>query len=153
YLRSIEITNNYVTLIFPCSWQEPKTANCLDKLNKPEIKTDKQIVFIDNRQNVFEGIAGADWVNIILWQKGYDNKLDGLQKIYTNGGSNWQDKKLIWDQKDVDKPIELKNAFNLVKEKGNFTPVQEITSSRKPYGLSFKKEELITFMRERERAW
>lgn len=149
YLTSIELTNNYVTLIFPCSWQQPKTANGLDKLNTLEIKTDKQIVFIDNRQNIFQGITGAEWVNIILWQKGYDNKLDGLQKIYTNG-SNPQHKKLIWDQKDVDKPIELKITFNLVKEKGSFTPVQEITSSRNPYGLSFNKEELITFMRERE---
>lgn len=152
YLRSIEITNNYVTLIFPCSWQEPKTANGLDKLNKPEIKTDKQIVFIDNRQNVFEGISGAEWVNIILWQKGYDNKLNGLQNIYTNG-SNLQHKKLIWDQNEVDKPIELKNAFNLVKEKGNFESMQTITSRRNPYGLTFKKDEIISLARERERVW
>ena len=150
YLRSMEITNNYVTLIFPCSWQTPKTANGLSKLNNPEIKTDKQIVFVDNRQNVFDGITGAEWVNIILWQKGYDNKLNGLQNIYTNG-SNLQQKKLIWDINEIDRPNELKECFNFVKEKGNFESIQEITSSRNPYGLSFNKEQLITFMRERER--
>ena len=50
-----------------------------------QLKKDKQIVFIDNRQNVFPGITGAEWTNFILWKKGYDNELDGAQLIFTNG--------------------------------------------------------------------
>ena len=84
-----------------------------------------------------------------MWQKGYDNKLNGLQNIYENG-VNLEHKKLIWDLNEVDKPNEIKQAFNLVKEKGDFTPVQEITSPYNPYGLRFKLEESLE-MQERER--
>lgn len=69
YLAARKTSNNYVSLIFPTGWQEPKNANNLSKLNNPEIKADRQIIHIDNCQNVFPGISGAEWVNIILWQK------------------------------------------------------------------------------------
>lgn len=84
YLASREL-GDIVSLIFPTGWQEPKNANNLSKLNKKEIKEDKQIVFIDNRHNVFPGIPGAEWTNIILWKKGYNNNLNGKQKILTDG--------------------------------------------------------------------
>ena len=82
YLTSIMIGEN-VSLIFPIGWQEPKNGNNLGKLNTESIKADKQIVFIDNRQNVFPGISGAEWTNVILWKKQYDNGLGGNQKIFT----------------------------------------------------------------------
>lgn len=87
YLIAKEISSNYVSLIFPTGWQEPKNANNLRKLNNESIKHDRQIVNINNCQNVFPGINGAEWVNIILWKKGYDNGLDGAQLILTNGGN------------------------------------------------------------------
>lgn len=45
YLAAREIAD-CVELIFPVGWQDPKTANNLGKLNKQDIKEDKQIVFI-----------------------------------------------------------------------------------------------------------
>lgn len=59
YLSAIKV-GKYATLIFPTGWQQPKSANNLSRLNNEEVKSDKQIVFIDNKQNVFPGISGAD---------------------------------------------------------------------------------------------
>lgn len=84
YVSSQQISN-CVELIFPTGWQDPKSANGLKIVNNTAIKEDRQIVFIDNRHNVFSGITGAEWTNIILWKKDYDNGLNGYQKILTNG--------------------------------------------------------------------
>ena len=134
YLTSRNVGNN-VSLIFPVGWQAPKTANNLSKLNNETIKADKQIVFIDNRQNVFPGISGAEWTNILLWRKGYDNRLNGEQLIYTNGENPTQ-KKLIWDKSDAQKPKEIVQMAELVVKTDGFAPMTEKTSVRKPYGLS-----------------
>ena len=134
YLTSRNVGNN-VSLIFPVGWQAPKSANNLSKLNNEEIKTDKQIVFIDNRQNVFPGISGAEWTNILLWRKGYDNGLNGEQLIYTNGENPIQ-KKLVWDKSDVQKPAEITTLAQIVMARDDFQSLQEQTSVRKPYGLS-----------------
>ena len=131
YLTSIKLAD-YVSLIFPIGWQAPKKANNLSKLNKKEIKEDKQIVFIDNRQNIFVGISGAEWTNIILWGKNYDNKLNGYQKIYTNG-SNPQFIKLLC-QANENKPKEIKELKAII-DKIDIIPLSKFTSSRKPYGL------------------
>ena len=148
YLASRKVTNNYLSLIFPSSWQPPKMANGLDKLNTPEIKADPHIVFIDNRHNVFPGITGAEWTNIILWQKNYDNGLDdGYQNIYTNG-ENLEIKKLIWDFNEIEKPNEIIEAFNHVKEYGDFTSIQTITSQRRPYGLDADITDVIAPFKE-----
>ena len=134
YLTATQLTNKYVTLIFPTGWQEPKNANNLSKLNNKEVKTDKQIVFIDNRQNVFPGIMGAEWTNIILWQKNYDNGLDGNQKIFTNGISPIV-KQIIWEAEQVEKPQEIIDLEKIVVSQNKMPFVSEITSSLKPYGL------------------
>lgn len=134
YLSSIKI-GEVVSLIFPISWQEPKNANNLARLNNPEIKSDKQIIFIDNRQNVFPGISGAEWVNIILWKKGYNNNLDGSQSILTNG-SNRQVIKLLCEKEKLKKPKEIIELAKIVMKKKPFVSIMKITSVRKPYGLS-----------------
>ena len=134
YLASIKLSNNYVSLIFPTGWQEPKNGNNLGKLNNQDIKRDKQIVFIDNRHNVFPGISGAEWVNIILWKKDYDNKLDGKQLIYIDGEKSTH-KVLEYEAKIEDKPKEIIELFEYVK-KQNFESLQKFTSPRKPYGLT-----------------
>ena len=133
YLAAIKLSNNYVSLIFPTGWQEPKNANNLGKLNNPEIKQDKQIVFIDNRHNVFPGISGAEWVNIILWKKSYDNKLDGKQLIYT-AGENPITKQMIWHANQIKKPKEIIELENCVKRQASLF-MSNIISSLKPYGL------------------
>lgn len=133
YLAARKI-GEYVSLIFPTGWQEPKNANNLSLLNNKDIKQDKQIIKIDNRQNVFPGISGAEWTNIILWEKDYDNGLDGKQKIYTNG----KNPKIILlpsDKTTKDKPEEIKNLAKLVESYSNFVSVKNLVSSRKPYGL------------------
>lgn len=123
-----------VSLIFPVGWQEPKSANNLAKLNTKEIKQDKQIVFIDNRQNVFPGISGAEWTNFILWKKGYDNELDGLQLVYENG-VNPKNVLLLTDKSEIEKPQEITKLSELVKKKEDFISMKEHVSSLKPYGL------------------
>ena len=149
-----QVISDNLCLIFPSSWQEPKRANNLGKLNKEEIKADKQIIQIDNRQNVFPNVPGAEWTNIILWKRGFDNKLDGKQKILTNG-ENPVVKKLYWNKNDVKKPKEIEALANLVVNSLDFESLQKSTSVLKPYGLStdvFKnpaKYDLQPFMDER----
>lgn len=133
YVTSIKL-GKYVSLIFPVGWQQPKNANNLKMLNNPEIKEDKQIVKINNCQNVFPGISGAEWVNIIMWKKDYDNGLDGKQLVYTNG----QDPKeihLSYDETEIPKPKEIVELSNLVTNNTSFVSIATITSVLKPYGL------------------
>lgn len=154
YLAARKTSNNYVSLIFPTGWQEPKNANNLSKLNNPEIKADRQIIHIDNCQNVFPGISGAEWVNIILWQKGYDNGLDGEQLILTNG-SNPIEKELPWETATVQKPQQILDLLECVRKCGSYISLQKYTSVRKPYGLStdvfgdFEKYHLPSMSEER----
>ena len=141
YLTAKRISNNYVSLIFPTGWQEPKNANNLAKLNTVEVKTDRQIVRIDNRQNVFPGIAGAEWTNIILWKKDYDNGLEGLQLVYTNGDDP-QEMKLLCEKESIVKPDAIINIGNLVMKRSDFTSVESITTGRKPFPLIHKSTTL-----------
>jgi len=133
YLTSI-LTGDNVSLIFPIGWQEPKNGNNLSKLNNEKVKTDKQIVFIDNRQNVFPGVMGAEWTNVILWKKNYDNGLNGQQVILTNGESPIE-KKLLWEASEIKKPDEIEVLANIVMSRTDFTSLQTITSKYQPYGL------------------
>ncbi len=133
YLASREL-GEYVSLIFPTGWQSPKNANNLRLLNNKNIKNDHQIVFIDNRQNVFPGIPGAEWTNIILWKKDHNNGLQGSQKIYTNG-KNPQIILLPIEQNHDKKPKEIREMAKIVKSSQGFVSMQTITSSLKPYGL------------------
>lgn len=135
YLAARQVSNNYVSLIFPTGWQEPKNANNLSKLNNEEIKADKQIMRIDNCQNVFPGISGAEWVNIILWKKGYDNGLNGSQLIFVNGCDPVQTE-LQWEIAVAKKPQQILDLLQCVKNSGSYISLQEYTSARKPYGLS-----------------
>lgn len=125
---------DFVSLIFPTGWQEPKNANSLSKMNNAKVKYDHQIHFIDNRQNVFPGISGAEWVNIILWEKGYDNGLDGSQLILTNG-SNGIEVKLLTEGGEKPKPKQIIQLAEIVQKHPNFVSAQTITSVLKPYGL------------------
>lgn len=133
YLTSIKI-GEIVSLIFPISWQEPKNANNLSSINKPEIKSDRQIVFIDNRQNVFPGISGAEWVNIILWRRGYNNLLAGAQHLFINGEDE-KTVKLLCEKEELEKPIEIKELAKIVTCSPSFASMAKITSVLKPYGL------------------
>ncbi len=134
YLAARQVSSNYVSLIFPTGWQEPKNANNLSKLNNEEIKADKQIMRIDNCQNVFPGISGAEWVNIILWKKGYDNGLDGAQNILTNGKDS-HTVKLTYIVEELKKPTQIIRLGEIVKSVPNFKSLQDVTSMSKPYGL------------------
>ncbi len=156
YLMSKKI-GKYVSLIFPTGWQEPKDGNNLKLLNSKEVKQDVQIKFIDNRQNVFEGVPGAEWVNIILWEKDSDNNLSGKQQIFTNG-KNPRIEELLISKNDIIKPQEIIDLANLVIQSDGFKSLQLNTSVRKPYGFStdvFKdpsKYGLEPFNLERENA-
>lgn len=123
-----------VSMIFPIGWQQPKNANNLKMMNDPIIKEDKQLVSINNMQNVFPGISGAEWVNILLWRKDYDNCLDGNQLLFTNS-SNPQVIHLEWDSDKVQKPAEIVELSKMVAQRSDFVPLQSQTSMSKPYGI------------------
>ena len=142
YLISIKISSKYVSLIFPTGWQEPKNANNLSKLNNEEVKSDKQIVKIDNRRNIFPGVSGAEWVNILFWQKGYDNELKGDQLIYTDGQKP-QQVKLLWNKSEIAKPNEILRLWDIIQNSAGFNPLQKITSTSKPYGI--RKDVFINY--------
>lgn len=134
YVNAIK-SADHVCMIFPIGWQEPKNANNLKKMNNEEIKYDPQIVQIDNRQNVFDGVKGAEWTNIILWKRFYDNGLNGKQKILTEG-QNPQEIRLLINKDDIEKPVEIVEMARIVEAFPGFVSAQTITSVRKPYGLS-----------------
>lgn len=133
YLQARKCANQ-ACLIFPTGWQEPKTANGLGKLNKEDVKHDKQIVVIDNRQNVFPDVGGAEWTNIVLWKRFYNNGLDGKQRILTDG-ENPQDIRLLINKSDKEKPEEIMEMARIVRDFSGFKSIQTITSVLKPYGL------------------
>lgn len=133
YLSSIQLAD-WVCLIFPTGWQEPKNNNGLEKLNKPEIKQDCQIVQIDNIHQAFPSVAGAEWTNILLWRRGYDNGLNGMQKVLENG-RNEQKVKLLLDKSEIIKPYEIEEFSRIVTNFKNFKSIKNITTARKPYGL------------------
>lgn len=123
-----------VEMIFPSAWQEPKNGSGLSRLNKKEIKEDKQIVLIDNQDNVFHNVNGAKNTNIIIWKRGYDNSLNGKQLVYENG-KNPVPKKLVCNQDEIEKPDEINLLAEIVKRCDGFVGLDSITSVLKPYGL------------------
>lgn len=134
YIGAQDISN-FVDLVFPIGWQEPKDANNLKKMNNASIKEDVQIILIDNCQNIFpKNVTGAEWTNIILWKKGYNNELNGDQKVLYNG----KEEKILhlnFNKEQVEKPIEIIELKKCVLECGNYIGMNTIISSLKPYGL------------------
>lgn len=113
-----------IEMIFPTGWQQPKNANNLAKMNTKEVKEDKQIVLIDNVHNVFPGVSGAEWTNVIIWKKGYNNGLDGKQLLLING-SNAVCKKLLYDKADIPLIPILQSVLQKVKNL-NFKSIVQI---------------------------
>lgn len=134
YMTGQQIAN-CVELIFPSAWQQPKNGKNLAKLNKPEYKEDSQIVCIDNRDDCFPNISGAMNVNILLWKKGYNNGLEGKQKIYTNG-ENPEIKKLLCNVEDIEKPVEIVQLANLITSREDFRAMTELVFAQNSYGLN-----------------
>ena len=124
YHTAIEVADT-VSMIFPSNWQEAskKSAKGLSRMNNEAVKRDKQIVFIDNRKDVFDGIAGAADTNIILWKRDYDNGLDGFQKVYTEGKRPCNVKFAI-EMSDREIAPELRTLLSCVRavDNENFTP-------------------------------
>ena len=135
YLLSREL-GTYSSLIFPTGWQKPcaPSAKGLARLNNEEIKADSQIRKINVLHNIFPGVSGAAEVNIVFWEKGYQNELGGEQLIYQDG-KNPETVQLLWNLKDIERPAEIKQLAALVKL-NNFVSGDTIVSSRSPYGLN-----------------
>ena len=129
---------NIATLIFPTGWQKPcaPTAKGLFKMNNEETKADNQIVFIDNKHDVFPGISGANEINVILWKKGFDNGYGGKQMLYTDG-QNPKLVKLQWIQTGKGKPEAIRELELKVKTKEGtfFKSMSEFVSAKDPYGI------------------
>ena len=82
-------------------------------MNSPKVKEDKQIVFIHNVHGVFKGITGAEWTNILMWKKGYDNGLNGKQHVLIDGEGN----KTVYLDSDVNNRICLTDDLTSILEK------------------------------------
>lgn len=132
YNWAIQSGAKKVCMIFPRGWQDPKSKNGLEIMNNREIKEDRQIVYIDNVQDVFKNISGAKLVNIIYWKKGYDNGLNGEQLIYTNH-SDPQRKRLPIEE--AEKLLEIEEISRIVKSYTKFSSMESTVSRLKPYGL------------------
>lgn len=132
YTNGIKIAD-VLELIFPVGWQGTSTANLLSNLNNEEIKRDSQIAFIDNRQNVFPRVPGAEWTNIIQWKRGYNNGLEGKQKILTNG----EDPQIVLlpiNKEDIPKPPVIESVVKKVDGFGE-AKILSSGSASKPYGF------------------
>lgn len=126
--------SDYVSMIFPSGWQEPKVMHGVGLMNTKEIKYDKQIVYIDNITDGFNGVAGAKNTNIICWKKGYDNGLSGKQLIYRNGG-NPKEVKLNISKDEIER---LPEIIKLVECLGEFKGMDNVISGNRVYKLSAK---------------
>ena len=128
-----------MSMIFPSSWQDPKSGNGLRSMNTPEIKYDKQIVSIDNLSDTFKNISGAKNTNIVYWKKGYDNGLNGEQLIYING-ENPVKTRLKIESDEIKKPDEIVKLAEIVTAKDGFKSMTNIISSWNPYNLTTYKK-------------
>ncbi len=135
YKLAVEL-GKIATLIFPTGWQRPcaPTAKGLFKLNNAETKADRQIVMIDNCHDFFPGISGASEINIILWKKGFDNGLEGKQKIYTDG-KDPEIVQLQWEQTGEGKPLEIQELARVVSTHENFESLKMYVSTKDPFKL------------------
>lgn len=132
YLSGRNIADN-LCMIFPTGWQGYGQANGLSKMNTPEIKQDKQIVYIKNLVDVFPTVTGAKNTNIILWEKGSDNSLAGMQSIFENGQNII--KKLPLSRSDVKKPHQIKELTEIVLRQASKYSIANIVSTNRPYGI------------------
>lgn len=135
YLLSREL-GKYSSLIFPTGWQKPcaPTAKGLARLNKAEIKADPQIHHINVLHNVFPGVSGAAEVNVVFWERNFDNGYDGRQVLLSDG-QNPNIVHLQWEQGKADKPQEIKDLARIVAQFPNFVSLKDSISSRTPFGL------------------
>ena len=132
YKMSIRIADISL-MIFPDGWQKPKNANGLKQMNNLEIKRDSHIVFIKNMVGVFDGVAGAENVNIVYWNRSIDNGYDGKQLIYEADGSS----KIAFipiEDTDIEKPEILKGIVTRIMSDG-VESVMGLVTARKPYGF------------------
>lgn len=136
YLQSQKISK-CVEMIFPVGWQKPKNANNLKKMNTKEVKEDKQIVFIDNTQNAFPSLVSVEWTNIIMWKDGYDNGLNGKQKLLING-TDERTILLSTEASSENLPPEMQEVLNKVLHRRDFKALSTITLRSESYRFSEK---------------
>lgn len=127
---------NQMSMIFPSNWQKAIYKNGLKLMNTEDVKYDKQIVSIDNIVDGFKGVSGAKNTNIVYWKKGYDNGLDGMQLVYTDG-KNPREEKFNISVEDIKKPNEIVNLGKLVENTEGFISMrdQNMVSPRQAYKL------------------
>lgn len=124
---------DWMSMIFPSGWQDPKIMHGVGLMNTSDVKNDKQIISIDNIVNGFKGVTGAKKTNIIYWKRGYDNGLDGKQLVYTDG-ENPKETKFYLSKDEIERPKEI---IELVKCLGDFVGMDTITTGRGPYALEY----------------
>ena len=152
YHNAIDVADT-VSMIFPSNWQgaSKKSAKGLSRMNTVEVKRDPQIVFIDNRKDVFDGIAGASDTNIILWKKDYCNGLDGYQKVYIDG-KNANNVRFAIELNDVERIPELTVLYSCVIEKEGDELIPFVVSKKDAFRVNsdiFKKDFATSFSEQK----
>ena len=132
YKMSIRIANISI-MIFPDGWQKPKNANGLKQMNNLEIKRDSHIVCIKNMIGVFDGVTGAETVNIVYWDRSIDNGYDGKQLIYGADGSS-RIAFIPIEDTDIEKPKVIKDIVTRIMS-DDIKSVMSLVTARKPYGF------------------
>ena len=139
YKTAKEIAEN-VCLIFPSAWQETNSnpGGSIKYMYEPEVRCDRQIISIENREDVFVGVTGAKNVNILLWSNGFDNGLGGKQRVRKNVNGSWTEEIIDFSNPEdisFNKPAEIIELANLVTSASGFKSLEKKISKRKPYGM------------------
>lgn len=141
FYETCKDVSDTVSLIFPSVWQKPNNRPGIGVkyMYQEETRCDHQIVSIDNYKDVFQNVPGAKEVNILLWEKGYDNGLSGSQKIIQhNDGNTYEEIVDLSCSENVssDKPKEIIEFANIVSSYPGFKNITSKISKRRPYGMS-----------------
>ena len=133
--------SNISSLIFPSAWQEPNSNpnGNIKYMYREDVRCDKQIVSLENRTDVFPGVLGAKNVTIVLWMKGYDNKLNGKQRIVSIiNGNNVETITDLSNPENIakNKPEEIIEFADIVTKSSGFKSIKSQISKRRPYDMA-----------------
>lgn len=112
---------------------EAENANGLKQMNNLEIKRDSHIVCIKNMIGVFDGVTGAETVNIVYWDRSIDNGYDGKQLIYGADGSS-RIAFIPIEDTDIEKPKVIKDIVTRIMS-DDIKSVMSLVTARKLYGF------------------
>lgn len=133
YRMAVDLNPDLLCMVFPIGWQKATNVNGLSQLNNEKYKRDEHLIRIDNYyedgpDRLFPNV-GTGGVNIVL-RDSHKNNGGNIEKL--EYGEVVGKIILPINQEESDKPEELKN---LLKHVNNSSSMEQMGSSRKPYGF------------------